>query len=46
MQSQEEIARLIDFSMQGKEAITLAEFKAMTEMVSSTIYLCVSPAER
>lgn len=42
MQSQEEITKLIDFSMRGKEEISMVEFKGLTEKVCSTIYLCVS----
>lgn len=42
LQSQEEIAKLIDYSLKDKDRINMAEFKAITESVSSPIFLCVS----
>ena len=41
LQSQEEIAKLIDYSLQDKPKINMAEFKVITETVSSPIFLCV-----
>ncbi len=42
LQSQEEIAKLVDKCLKDRAALTFPEFVRMTEEKSSTIYLCVS----
>ncbi len=44
--SQEELAKVLDFTMGEKKRMTCAEFKVITEEVSSAIFLCVSRCAR
>ena len=42
MQSQEEIAKLLDYSLKDKNEVTMSEFKEITQKETSAIYLCVN----
>lgn len=41
VQSQEELAKLLDYCMKGKEKINLVEFTHITDKLSSEMFLCV-----
>jgi len=41
VQSQEEIAKLLNLCMKGKDKINFEEFNQITEKVSSEMFLCV-----
>jgi len=42
VQSQEELVKLLDYCMKGKDRIGLAEFTHITDKLSSEMFLCVS----